>query len=39
LDHSLKKSGYNPGACADLTVAALFVDYLLAILPNVHKNG
>jgi len=39
LDRSLKKSGYNPGACADLTVAALFVDYLLAILPNVHKNG
>ncbi|HEY8064755.1 MAG TPA: triphosphoribosyl-dephospho-CoA synthase [Methylosinus sp.] len=39
LDRSLKKSGYNPGACADLTVAALFADYLLAILPNVHKNG
>jgi len=39
LDRSLKKSGYNPGACADLTVAALFVDNLLAILPNVHKNG
>lgn len=39
LDRSLKKNGYNPGTSADLTVAALFVDSLLAILPNVHKNG
>jgi triphosphoribosyl-dephospho-CoA synthase len=39
FDRNLKKDGYNPGTSADLTVAALFVDSLLAILPNVHKNG
>ncbi len=39
LDRSLKEKGYNPGASADLTVATLFADYLLPILPNVHKNG
>ncbi|MBY6241708.1 triphosphoribosyl-dephospho-CoA synthase [Methylosinus sp. Sm6] len=39
LDRFLKKSGYNPGTSADLAVAALFADSLLAILPNVHKNG
>jgi triphosphoribosyl-dephospho-CoA synthase len=39
FDRNLKKDGYNPGTSADLAVAALFVDSLLAILPNVHKNG
>jgi triphosphoribosyl-dephospho-CoA synthase len=39
FDRNLKKDGYNPGTSADLTVAALFADSLLAILPNVHKNG
>jgi triphosphoribosyl-dephospho-CoA synthase len=39
FDRFMKKSGYNPGTSADLAVAALFVDSLLAILPNVHKNG
>jgi triphosphoribosyl-dephospho-CoA synthase len=39
LDRFLKENGQNPGTSADLTVATLFVDYLLAILPNVHKNG
>jgi triphosphoribosyl-dephospho-CoA synthase len=39
FDRILKKSAYNPGTSADLTVAALFVDSLLSILPNVHKNG
>jgi triphosphoribosyl-dephospho-CoA synthase len=39
IDRNLKKDGYNPGTSADLTVAALFVDSLVAILPNVHKNG
>jgi triphosphoribosyl-dephospho-CoA synthase len=39
FDRILKKSEYNPGTSADLTVAALFADSLLSILPNVHKNG
>ncbi|PWB84407.1 MAG: triphosphoribosyl-dephospho-CoA synthase [Methylocystaceae bacterium] len=39
LDRSLKSEGLNPGTSADLTVATLFVDYLLPILPNVDKNG
>jgi triphosphoribosyl-dephospho-CoA synthase len=38
-DRMLKENGQNPGTSADLTVAALFVDYLFGILPNVHKNG
>jgi triphosphoribosyl-dephospho-CoA synthase len=39
LDSSLKAQGLNPGTSADLTVATLFVEYLLPILPNVNKNG
>lgn len=39
LDRSLKGEGLNPGTSADLTVATVFAEYLLPILPNVHKNG
>lgn len=39
FDRELKKSKVNPGTSADLTVAALFADYLVAILASARKNG
>lgn len=39
FDASLKERGLNPGACADLTVATHFADYLTRILANAGKNG
>lgn len=38
-DRSLKRGGANPGTSADLTVAALFANYLCGILRNIDKNG
>lgn len=38
-DRSLKRRGLNPGTSADLTVAALFADYLDGILAKPRKNG
>jgi triphosphoribosyl-dephospho-CoA synthase len=39
FDRALKRRGLNPGTSADLTVAALFADYLAAILARPRKNG
>jgi triphosphoribosyl-dephospho-CoA synthase len=39
FDRELKESKLNPGTSADLTVAALFADYLEAILASAPKNG
>ncbi|MBM3562789.1 MAG: triphosphoribosyl-dephospho-CoA synthase [Alphaproteobacteria bacterium] len=39
FDRALKGRGLNPGTSADLTVAALFADYLAAILARPRKNG
>jgi triphosphoribosyl-dephospho-CoA synthase len=38
LDHKLKERRINPGTSADMTVAALFSDFLIAILASAPKN-
>lgn len=38
-DFSLKERRLNPGTSADLTVAVLFADCLMAILASARKNG
>lgn len=38
-DRKLKENRLNPGTSADLTVAALFADSLMAILASARKNG
>ncbi len=39
FDRKLKEKKLNPGTSADLTVAVLFADYLVAILASAPKNG
>jgi len=38
-DRKLKENRLNPGTSADLTVAVLFADSLMAILASARKNG